>query len=673
MTDLPVKPNPGSPAEPVILDSSMWSHLIDIVAAWRNGTLGGGETQTKGVLTTIMGFSPGVELQPGEVRQLDEVPDVVDAPQEIVDFVARKPLFKLLDPIWNLEMDKLVIANRGAPEEEPVPVGNSRYVVVRNGPNAGVLTRNNLHKYVQINPGEPTKLASSTSGPFKIIGRLDDPENTHILDTQAPQNLWIYELREDDPEDGGEVQATLLDLNGIVFLGAVIAIKSPIGQALGKEGDRGLCMQVSSDFIPIGSSLFNCEVLRDTLLEVDCTICDILCARCSPYATAAGDCECITGTRCLKDENDPGLNCRYTFDSITDLNASVASGHDYTQTAPSCFETESDEAVWTVPIDSQTGAETRAIVRYRPGFGWDAAIGLDTAVQVGDPGCGSPDIITFTTGSNTFSFEVVNASADCLRDCAAQSCGDPNSTTSLFMGNAATGDAPWCTGTEDPPCEASNGQMYSSTDDKTFWLMQVEYGIASGCGNTAPNGVCCFQALLASEASFPISDAQVIINLDNVDPVANPFTFSGNLGGVVIVGTGNVVLDEDRIRFPCFDTTVPANGGTISIVGGPCGNTPPATTSLFSSAAAPPAKSLPPIAVAFKKAHPSLFTAGGCSCNDAAAIMGQWGRGKSLQKSFTLARILHNGVQKNASPKIRALTRNELDTMIKTFLENYEE
>lgn len=233
------KPIPGERVGQYVANRAMWSALMDMLNAWRRNQIP--LKKPHGLKTVPLGVKDTL-IATGTVQAMSLEYDPFSSSTPDTELSAQKPIFALSDPVWHSNISNVCVVHRPMLANVPLPVRNTRYVL------APINIYLNTDEFAMIDPDEPTKLKSSTSGIFKVLAFMgSDPDTYAFIDTYQSQTRWRYELTQDSQAPGTST-AKLLRLDGVEFA-ASISLSDPdsIG-SLDKIGHRGYCEQIGNEF-----------------------------------------------------------------------------------------------------------------------------------------------------------------------------------------------------------------------------------------------------------------------------------------------------------------------------------------------------------------------------------------------------------------------------------------
>lgn len=239
------KPVPGEKVIDFVADKALWSDIIDMLDWWHKERLVSAQPGISGKCLPI-GWKDSVgNMVPGQLAYIDSTvqPSADSIP---IGNMQQRPIFKLVAPVWHTKIDKAVVLHKGILEYSQGNILGPRIL-----PALGTLV-DETDRYVMVDPLDPTRLKSSTSGIFGLVGALEyDGETVLIVDVSVNQPVWLFTTYGDYA--GGYVESDLKRGDGIVY-GEVI-ISDPLGafsSATEETPKTGLCMQVGNFFVAIG-------------------------------------------------------------------------------------------------------------------------------------------------------------------------------------------------------------------------------------------------------------------------------------------------------------------------------------------------------------------------------------------------------------------------------------
>ena len=236
----PKKPSAGQPIIPFISNAGMWSTLVDMMADYKRGKLTN-TSRRVGNPTSIIGRA-AEDTDAGVIQQISEIvkPSETVTNTAVLNMLNRKPVFELIDPVWHTAIDNLVVLNKPLPAGMPAAVNRSRFMPV------AITVEDETHRFVMLDPENPTQLKSATSGIYRIYGTYDD--STAILDTQQAQPLWRYKLTQESRAPS-TTTAKLYNLDGVEFSTEPINLSDPLSLMNDQvTDDLGFCIHIGNEF-----------------------------------------------------------------------------------------------------------------------------------------------------------------------------------------------------------------------------------------------------------------------------------------------------------------------------------------------------------------------------------------------------------------------------------------
>lgn len=240
-----VKPVTGQKVIDFVADKPLWSDIIDMLDWWHKERVESALPGGTGKCLPIGWNDNAGGMLPGQIAYVDSTvqPSVDSIP---IENLKQRPIFKLVSPVWHNKIDKVVVLHKSILEYNVANILGPRIL-----PALGTVV-DPTDKYVMVDPLDPTKLKTSTSGIFGLVGTLEYGGDTVlIVDTSVNQPVWLFTTL--DAPSGGFCPADLKRGDGIVY--GEVVISDPLNTLSGATEESpktGLCMQVGNFFVALG-------------------------------------------------------------------------------------------------------------------------------------------------------------------------------------------------------------------------------------------------------------------------------------------------------------------------------------------------------------------------------------------------------------------------------------
>lgn len=240
------KPVAGGSTD-IIRSARAWSSISDVVNAYESGQFNpehgdrSFSPRVVGIAHAPLSAGDAVSIKPGSV---------------VGDYSLKTPHIKLSDPDWHRDASRILFVESTAIEKGvAVPLFVNNWSICNLDQKVEEEDQYE-RQYVMMSPDEEAanKMRAAASGPYRILAYIDGGERA-LIDRNASQPFWRYEILSDGFDSSKEARVKLSDIDGEEFTkGATnesdyATVTDTDGYMENQSvGDKGMCFLAGGKF-----------------------------------------------------------------------------------------------------------------------------------------------------------------------------------------------------------------------------------------------------------------------------------------------------------------------------------------------------------------------------------------------------------------------------------------
>lgn len=221
----------------------MWSDIVDMLS-WYRSQKQQPLIGNYGKCLPLGKNESGGDLVSGQLVYVDSlIQPTADTPP--LENMQYSPILNLKAPVWHTKIDHVLILHKPIADDQTNFIALPKLL-----PALGTIV-DPSHRYVMVDPANPTRLRTATSGIFGLAGTLEvtvGGDNRLIVDTTRSQPLWRYQIT--SFFSSGTATADLYGLDGVYF-GAITLTDAAGLCSYVASDNQGYCIHVGNKFIPV--------------------------------------------------------------------------------------------------------------------------------------------------------------------------------------------------------------------------------------------------------------------------------------------------------------------------------------------------------------------------------------------------------------------------------------